>query len=108
MDDFFPPVGQGCIAVEASIQLDPEKRERLRACINHRESETCLLAERAFLRQLEGGCAIPAFALARIAGGMLTLSAGLMASMAGTSSLPPRRVPATRRPRQAIGWGRVF
>jgi hydroxymethylbilane synthase len=78
VDDFFPPVGQGCIAVEASIQLDPEKRERLRACINHRESETCLLAERAFLRQLEGGCAIPAFALARIAGGMLTLSAGLM------------------------------
>jgi len=77
-DTFIPPVGQGCIAVEASSRLAAEKKEAIRACINHPASETCLLAERAFLRRLEGGCSIPAFALARLNGDRLTLSGGLM------------------------------
>ncbi|ABW66773.1 hydroxymethylbilane synthase [Desulfosudis oleivorans] len=77
-DTFIPPVGQGCIAVEASSRLAAEKKEAIRACINHPASETCLLAERAFLKRLEGGCSIPAFALARLNGDRLTLSGGLM------------------------------
>ena len=77
-DLFIPPVGQGCIAVEASRQLAPEKKEAVRARVNHPASEACLLAERAFLRRLEGGCSIPAFALARLDGQTLTLSGGLM------------------------------
>ncbi|MFZ5564276.1 MAG: hydroxymethylbilane synthase [Thermodesulfobacteriota bacterium] len=77
-DVFIPPVGQGCIAVEAATSLSAEKKERIRACVNHPGSEACLLAERAFLRRLEGGCSIPAFALAVIEGDNLTLFAGLM------------------------------
>lgn len=77
--EFIPPVGQGCIAIEASTSLSGEKKEQIRQCINDSESETCLLAERAFLRKLEGGCSIPAFALARIEGDTLSLDGGLAA-----------------------------
>ncbi len=78
VDEFVPPVGQGSIAIEAASSLSAAKREKIRACLNHRDSETCLLAERAYLKRLEGGCSIPAFALARLSGDTLTLSAGLI------------------------------
>ncbi len=77
-DEFVPPVGQGCVAIEAADSLEQDKIEMVRACLNNRDSEDCLLAERAFLRKLEGGCSIPAFALATLNGDELTLSAGLV------------------------------
>jgi hydroxymethylbilane synthase len=75
--DFIPPVGQGCIAVEASDNLPEDKKKMVRDCLNKRESEVCLLAERAFLKKLEGGCSIPAFALAVLVGGQINLTGGL-------------------------------
>ncbi len=77
--DFIPPVGQGCIAVEASDNLSLEKKEMVRDCLNNRASEVCLIAERAFLKRLEGGCSIPAFALATLFSGQITLTGGLVA-----------------------------
>ncbi len=74
---FVPPVGQGCIAIETATSLAPEKLEKIRACLNNPESETCLLAERAFLKKLEGGCSIPAFGYAVLDGDILSLTAGL-------------------------------
>lgn len=74
---FVPPVGQGCIAIEAATGLAQDKMAAIRACLNDAESETCLLAERAFLKTLEGGCSIPAFGHAVLEGGRLTLTAGL-------------------------------
>ncbi len=73
----IPPVGQGCIAIEASSAISPEKKIIIRECLNNPESEACLLAERAFLKKLEGGCSIPAFALAVLEKGQLTLTGGL-------------------------------
>ncbi len=77
LDEFIPPVGQGCIAIESSTTLDSDKRERIRKCLNNAESEACLLAERAYLRVMEGGCSIPAFGLAQLDGEQLSLSGGL-------------------------------
>ncbi len=77
-DAFVPPVGQGCIAIEAATTLAPEKREAIRSCLNDPDSESCLLAERAFLKTLEGGCSIPAFALAVLEGEEIRLSGGLV------------------------------
>jgi hydroxymethylbilane synthase len=74
---FVPPVGQGCIAIEAASSLETGKREKIRACLNNPLSEVCLLAERAFLKKLEGGCSIPAFGYAVLDGDELTLTAGL-------------------------------
>jgi hydroxymethylbilane synthase len=82
----IPPVGQGCIAIEASETLAEEKREMVRNCLNDPESEACLLAERAFLKQLEGGCSIPAFALATLENETLTVTGGL-ASLDGDQIL---------------------
>ena len=86
--EFTPPVGQGCIAIEAASTLDPEKLRQVRECLNNRLSEICLLAERAFLKKLEGGCSIPAFGYATLSadGSEVTLTAGL-ASLDGTTIL---------------------
>lgn len=78
LEQFVPPVGQGCVAIEAAGGLSAQKREQVRACLNNAESEALLLAERGYLRKLEGGCSIPAFALATLDGDELTLSAGLV------------------------------
>ncbi len=86
---FIPPVGQGCIAVEAAATLSHEKRELVRRSINDAASETCLLAERSFLRKMEGGCSIPAFGLATLEGDRLHLTAGL-ASLDGKTIISHR------------------
>lgn len=83
---FIPPVGQGCIAVEAAAALSEEKRRQVRVAVNDAESETCLKAERAFLRRLEGGCSIPVFGLATLQGDQLIFNGGL-ASLDGATVL---------------------
>lgn len=80
---FIPPVGQGCIAIEAADTLSEEKRELVRKCLNNRVSELCLRAERAYLKTLEGGCSIPAFGHAVLDNGVIHLTAGL-ASLDGS------------------------
>jgi len=85
-EEFIPPVGQGCIAIEAAESLDAEKQELIRTCLNNPDSEDCLLAERAYLRTMEGGCSIPAFALAILDGQQLVLRGGL-ASLDGKTIL---------------------
>ena len=68
LEQFTPAVGQGSVAVEVSRQLEADKKEAVRKCINHAPTETRLLAERAFLRKLQGGCSVPVYALATISG----------------------------------------
>ena len=77
LDQFIPPVGQGCIAIEASDSLAEEKKQLIRSCLNNRESELCLRAERGYLKILEGGCSIPAFGHATLVGKTLELTGGL-------------------------------
>jgi len=84
--EFIPPVGQGCIAIEAATNLSAEKRENVRSCLNNPDSESCLLAERAYLRTMEGGCSIPAFGLAILDGDEIILRGGL-ASLDGKTVL---------------------
>ena len=64
LDEFTPAAGQGTLAIEASENLDANKTKLIREVLNHPLTEICVLAERAFLRTLEGGCSIPVFALA--------------------------------------------
>ncbi len=62
--DYLPAVGQGCLAIEAHNSLDPLLRDQIREALNDMETERCLLTERAFLREMDGGCSIPVFGLA--------------------------------------------
>jgi hydroxymethylbilane synthase len=101
VNTFVPPVGQGCIAIEAASTLPTEKRDRIRSCLNNPDSEACLLAERAFLRRLEGGCSIPAFGLATLDGDTISLSAGLV-SLDGQRNITSNRT-GSRSEAEAIG-----
>ncbi|THB70259.1 MAG: hydroxymethylbilane synthase [Desulfobulbaceae bacterium] len=74
---FVPPVGQGCIAIEAADSLSEEKVRLIRDCLNDRTSEICLKAERAYLKTLEGGCSIPAYGHAVLTKDSINLTAGL-------------------------------
>ena len=101
-ETFVPPVGQGSIAVECSRFLDNSLKDRLKQTLDHPATHRCLLAERAFLRTMEGGCSIPSFALATLteAGG-LRLHGGLI-SLSGEEYLD---FVQTAPPAQAEGLG---
>lgn len=62
--EFTPAVGQGSIAIEVSTRMDKEKKTLIRQACNHLETEKCILAERSFLKEVNGGCSIPVFGLA--------------------------------------------
>ncbi len=75
---FTPAVGQGSIAVEALKHLPQNKKEQIRKYVNNERTEHCLLAERAFLRTMRGGCSIPAFAWARLKNNTLHITGGIV------------------------------
>lgn len=78
LEEFTPAVGQGSVAIEVSTGLDPDLKKEIASACNHHETSAELLAERAYLRVLEGGCSIPVFALAREKAGQLTLTGGIV------------------------------
>src|SRR5690554_1075076 len=78
LDEFIPAVGQGSIAVEAYSDLDPLLREKIQHAAHDVATGYCLVAERSYLRVMEGGCSIPGFALATIDKGKLALKGGIL------------------------------
>jgi hydroxymethylbilane synthase len=77
---FIPPVGQGCLAVEASKNLPSDTKNLLREILNSRETEKILLAERQFLNILEGGCSIPAFCHGLLKQDKIILKGGIVST----------------------------
>jgi hydroxymethylbilane synthase len=76
---FTPAAGQASLAIEISTRLDPILKNAIRKALNHSLSEACILAERAFLRKMEGGCSIPVFALCQPQNdGSFLLQAGII------------------------------
>jgi hydroxymethylbilane synthase len=72
-DRFLPAVGQGAIAVECRLK-DAEAAQALEK-LDHPETRTAIIAERALLTALEGGCQVPLGAWARVERGELLLEA---------------------------------
>jgi len=66
IDVFTTPAGQGCVAIQSSKKLNAKLKTALKKLLNHADTEKCLLAERAFLFKLQGGCSIPSFAHAQL------------------------------------------
>ncbi len=79
-DDWLPAVGQGALAIVA--REDDAVTQRTIDCLDDRSSSACVRAERAFLRELEGGCQVPIAALARVWDGRISME-GLVASLDG-------------------------
>jgi hydroxymethylbilane synthase len=78
LEEFTPAVGQGSVAIESAVILDSEIKELIVEACHHPESGYRLIAERSYLRVLEGGCSIPVFALAEIKEGHLYLKGGIV------------------------------
>jgi hydroxymethylbilane synthase len=78
LQEFTPAVGQGSIAIESARNLSEEKKQAIRQLTNHAGTESCLLAERAYLRRLQGGCSIPIFALATLQTEEMMITGGLI------------------------------
>lgn len=78
LEEFTPAVGQGSVAIEVHQSLSSEKQEKLRAILNHEETELCLKAERSFLKTMDGGCSIPVFCMATLNKNTLGLSGGII------------------------------
>lgn len=69
----LPAVGQGALGIE--IRVDDREILRLVTALDDAESHAAVTAERALLRELEGGCQIPLGAWARRENGELRLEA---------------------------------
>lgn len=70
VEEVVPAAGQGILAVQGSKTA----AAYLSRFLNHRESELAALAERQFVRELDGGCSSPVAAYARIEGQELQLT----------------------------------
>ncbi len=90
-DVMIPAVAQGALAIEARVD-DDATLGRLKA-LDHYATRVAVLAERAFLRRLEGGCQVPiaAYAILDEATSALTLN-GLVGSLDGTTIIRDQRV----------------
>lgn len=73
LSDFIPAVGQGSLAIE--IREGDERVLDAIAFLDHRKSRLRAECERAFLRELQGGCQVPIGAYAWLEGGRLRLKA---------------------------------
>ena len=82
--DWLPAVGQGALAIV--MRADDPARARVAAALDHAATRQAVVAERALLRRLEGGCQVPIGALGRIDGARLTLD-GAVFSLDGTIAL---------------------
>ena len=96
---FLPAVGQGAIAVECRLK-DTEAAE-VAGSLDDAETRTAIIAERALLAALHGGCQVPLGAWARIERGELVLEA-CVCSVDGLQYVKQR---ATAAPEQAAELG---
>jgi len=96
---FLPAVGQGAIALECRLK-DTEAAE-LVGGLDDAESRTAIIAERALLSALHGGCQVPLGAWARIERGELVMDA-CVCSIDGVQYIKQR---ATAAPEQAAELG---
>lgn len=74
-EEFLPQAGQGALAIE--IRKNDSKIAELVKPLNDEAAMITLLAERSFLREIEGGCQVPAGISSRQENGVLTLTGGI-------------------------------
>jgi hydroxymethylbilane synthase len=84
VDVSLPAIGQGALGLET--RFDDGETNELIDFFNHPETAHAVIAERALLARLEGGCQVPIAAYATVSGEELTLT-GLVASVDGRQML---------------------
>jgi len=80
-EQILPAIGQGALGLE--VRHDDEQTIGLIDFLNDEESQVTVKAERAFLKELEGGCQVPVAALSRLNRERLDLE-GMVAELDGS------------------------
>jgi hydroxymethylbilane synthase len=84
VEQLLPAIGQGALGLE--VRREDERTINRIKFLNHRETEITVKAERAFLKELEGGCQVPLGAFCRSENGQLYLE-GMVAELDGSRVL---------------------
>jgi len=74
----LPAVGQGAIGVES--RASDQEVAQILAALDHSETRAGVLAERALLAELQGGCQVPLGAWGRLEDGQLVLDACVLSA----------------------------
>jgi hydroxymethylbilane synthase len=96
-DEMLPCVGQGAIGIE--IRSGDEQLERVCSRLNDENTLACVMAERAFLAAMGGGCQSPVAAHAEVSGGTLRMR------VLSFADGPARQAEGTRASHEAIQLG---
>ena len=111
----LPAIGQGILGLE--LREDDLKTQGLVAFLNDLETEQAARAERAFLKELEGGCQVPLAGYARVEEDRIVLD-GMVAEVDGSVVLRQQRTGGKDKPEElgialarqliAAGAGRIL
>jgi hydroxymethylbilane synthase len=86
-EQILPAIGQGALGLE--VRHDDDETIGLINFLNDEKTQVTVKAERAFLKELEGGCQVPMAAFSRLNGGRLDLE-GLVAELDGSKIIRDR------------------
>ena len=84
VEQLLPAIGQGALGLE--VRREDERTINRIDFLNHRETKITVKAERAFIKELEGGCQVPLGAFCRTENGQLRLE-GMVAELDGSRIL---------------------
>lgn len=83
-DICLPAAGQGALGVQ--VRSDDKEMAELAKVLDHLPTHNAVVAERAFLNRVEGGCHVPVGTLAEVQGTAIILK-GVIASLDGSRML---------------------
>ena len=95
----LPAIGQGALCIECR-EKDSSIKEMI-SPLDHRETNICVRAERAFLKRLEGGCQVPIGAYAKMSGNDSIMIEGFVASVDGRRMVREKMSGTTGNPEDA-------
>ena len=93
----LPAIGQGVLGLE--LREDDQKTQHLIFFLNDLETELAARAERAFLKELEGGCQVPLAGYARVEKDRIVLD-GMVAELDGSVILRQQRAGGKDKPEE--------
>jgi hydroxymethylbilane synthase len=98
----LPAVGQGALCIEC--RKNDEKINAVLETLDHPDTRTVIMGERAFLTRLGGGCQTPIAAFGRLENGRFTLT-GMVASVDGKTLLKDT---LDGNPEQSVSIGKAL
>jgi hydroxymethylbilane synthase len=96
-DSVLPAIGQGVLGLE--VREDDQPTKDLVSFLNDPETELAARVERAFLKELEGGCQVPLAGYARVESNRIVMD-GLVAELDGSVILRQQRSGARENPEE--------